>query len=172
MEEHGAFPHDPALHAFISCFVVEEGEPLTRVIHESDGGWMFRGPTRPDSEDDCLLVSIHDIQQRYPEVLAVADLEVGWFADLSDGGTWSRSRLSLLPSEVTHDDDALLAIIRRLRSGTLTEDDSERDLAVIEAAFVHPAPIGVLFHSSSTFGRILTDEEVLAELRSYRPIEL
>lgn len=172
MNEERTSEYDPAQHVFVSQHVIDDGEPLTRVLHESEGSWLFRGPTRPDSEDECLLASIQDIQQRYPHVLAVADLEIGWFADLRDDGSWSRSRISLLPSEVTQDDETLLAIIRRLRSGGSTEDDDERDLAVIKAAFVHPAPSAVMFHSSRTFGRELTDEEVLAELRSYRPIEL
>ena len=67
------------------------------MAHDSDGDWQFLDDDydddQPGSEDDIALVHLAHIVERFPEVVLLADLPVGWTAqrDTADE-PWTRER--------------------------------------------------------------------------------
>jgi hypothetical protein len=84
--------------------IIRGKSPILRVCHdEDDGGWQFLDGGEVATKD-AFLVSLQFITQFDPSVLELADLPLGWVAELAS------------PEEAWH------------RSPTVTEDDIERKL--------------------------------------------
>jgi hypothetical protein len=89
--------------ACFSCrHVMDEGSPILRVAHdEDDGAWQFLCGELHDSED-ARLVCLGCMIVRDRQLMALADLPVGWCAGRDDiGSGWVRE----LSPAVTDDEE-------------------------------------------------------------------
>ena len=79
---------------FTTTQVVQLGQPILYVAHdEDDGAWQFHTGGQQISEDDAMIVALHEIVEHDSTVCELADLPWGWFAEREHvGGPWRRLR--------------------------------------------------------------------------------
>jgi hypothetical protein len=69
---------------------------------------------------------------------------------------------------MAHTTDELIDIVRRLQQGEGTDEETLESLAILTAELPDPAVSDLIFYRDPP----LTAEDVVAEARRYRPIEL
>lgn len=74
--------------------IVNEGEPILHVTHDSDdGGWQFLG-WDDAKEEDVKIVALRTIVRIDPGVQELADLPLGWHAwRRAVDQPWQRGRI-------------------------------------------------------------------------------
>jgi hypothetical protein len=82
---------DKNLSVFTTGKIVVALEPITTIVHDSDGEWQFLG----DSEvtmSDLLIVSLAQILDIDPTISTVLDMEPGHEANKAPNGNWVFSK--------------------------------------------------------------------------------
>ncbi len=71
---------------------VMAGASIVYVSHdEDDGAWQFH-TAEPLTEDDAMLVTLGQVLEVHPDMMALADLPAGWTAERkSVGAPWLRA---------------------------------------------------------------------------------
>jgi hypothetical protein len=88
------FEEPPALGVFVTRQVFRDGAPIGLISHDRDGDWQFLHEEEEDAQrsvDDLLIVHLHHVVDRFPEVAQFANLPIGWVAwPEEDGSGWMR----------------------------------------------------------------------------------
>ncbi len=91
-----AFP-DPADTRVITTLRIIDGATVVEgVVHDGDGDWQFIDrEVNADDPSEAKIVCMGCLSSRFPYVLAVGDLPVGWQAWRDESGEWQRSPAEL-----------------------------------------------------------------------------
>jgi hypothetical protein len=79
MSEQKRFAEPDDLAVFTTRSIVFEGQPILRIVHDSDGDWQFLDGGDVDVES-AAVVGLYEIVERDPSVLECSDLPKGWVA--------------------------------------------------------------------------------------------
>lgn len=72
------FNESPDVAVFTTRFVIEDHEPVIKVVHhDDDGSWEFTGGTQGSADADYRVIALHEMIERDPSLLEVADLPSG-----------------------------------------------------------------------------------------------
>jgi hypothetical protein len=78
------FKDSSSTYVFTTTRVIREGHTIVFVSHDDNGDWQFLDAERNPSEKDAVLVSLEEMIQHDPSVLAIAELPPGGTATRID----------------------------------------------------------------------------------------
>jgi hypothetical protein len=84
------FAESPDVGVWTTRAIADGAQPILLVSHHADGDWQFLPGSILDMQDGVVL-HLHHIVDRYPEIHELADLPRGWAAERdSVGDPWRR----------------------------------------------------------------------------------
>ena len=77
------------IYVFTTKYVIKNGSPIVRVIHDEDGDWQFLGNEKNLQETDAMIVSLSEIIEFDKTLIDVINLPIGKQAFRDNvGNTW------------------------------------------------------------------------------------
>ncbi len=85
------FTDPPRTAVFTLRSILNQAQPIRRVIHDHDGDWQFVDGVTDATAENGAIVALREITDRDPSVMELADLLCGWRAVRGDAGEgWRR----------------------------------------------------------------------------------
>jgi hypothetical protein len=65
------------IYIFTTKYVMKNGSPIVRVLHDEDGDWQFLGNEGNLQETDAMVVSLEEIIEFDTTLSEIIDLPIG-----------------------------------------------------------------------------------------------
>jgi hypothetical protein len=81
MDKNWPFAYSPNVATITLRSIVERGQPILFVSHDSDDGyWQFMDGGDEFRVEDAMVIALKEVVEIDESVIELADLPLGWFA--------------------------------------------------------------------------------------------